>query len=275
VFAAEIVDLPDAWPACRTARCGSTSAVARIDVPFGPVVVSCENGHHRVFGKKADFRGRGRYAGLFSAAVLPVTAPRSVRERRLEPSERRRAEVLEDAERCALCGTPPTEHPYRSDAAVRTDAEIWSWLQRWRPALYARLLEALAIVRRSERVTFGNWRLKIPSVLRELVVGELSGSALQIDHLVPLVRLHAFLAELSPNELEFAVNRLVVAVCRGCNEGRWRQQKSREEYLREYVLALHHGEERLARAHAAEWRTMDAIATRAAHVRIEAEARTA
>jgi hypothetical protein len=253
VFVPEIAELPDAWPACRTAHCGSTVAVARVDAPFGPVTVLCENGHHRAYR----------------------SAARNARERRIEPGERRRAEVLEDAERCALCGTPPAEHPYRPDLALRSDRDLLAWLQRWRPQLYTRLLEALAIVSRGERVTAGTWRLRIPANLREAITRELSDSALQADHLVPAARLERLVDVLTKRELDFAVNCLLVAICRACDDGRWRAAKTRDDYLREYVRALHDGDERLARADAAGWKTMDVIASRAARVQLATDERSA
>lgn len=253
MFVPETVELPDAWPACRTAQCGSTVALARVDGPLGPVTVRCENGHHRAYR----------------------SAARNARERRIEPGERRRAEVLEDAERCALCGTPPAEHPYRPDLALRSDRDLLAWLQRWRPQLYTRLLEALAIASRAERVTLGNWRLKIPVNLREVIARELADSALQADHLVAPVRLERLVDVLTKRELDFAVNRLLVAICRACDDGRWRVAKTRDDYLREYVRAVHGGDERLARADAAGWKTMEVIASRAAAVQLASDERSA
>jgi hypothetical protein len=275
VFTPEIVDLPDVWPACRRAQCGSTAAVARVDAPLGAVVVACENGHFRAYQRKDDFRRGGRYAGLFGPLVLAPDAPRGARERRLEAGERRRSEVLEDAERCALCGTPPVEHPYRPDLDVRGDRETWTWLGRWRPALYAQLLEAVAIAGRREPVTFGTWRSAIPSRLREAVVAELASSALQADHLVPAALLAQLVDALTPRELDFAVNRLLVPLCRRCDNGRWRRRQSCEDYLREYVVALHGGDERIARADAAQWRMMESIAYHAARVGPEVSAAAA
>jgi hypothetical protein len=275
VFAPEIVELPEAWPACRTARCGSTVAIARIDAPYGPVTIVCENGHYRGYRARDEFRARGRYAGRFSAAVVAPNLPRYAPERRLEPGVRRREDVLDDADRCALCGTPPAQHPLHDEPALRSDREVWSWLQRWRPAVYAQLLEALAIVRQHERVTFGNWRLKIPPALRDQVVHELGGSTLQTDHLIPPVRLLPLLDTLTPRELDFGVNRLLLAVCRRCDDGRWAQPKSRDDYLRDYTRAFYAGDERRARAAAAPWRTMEKLAAAAARATIAGDERTA
>jgi len=275
VFVPEIVELPDAWPVCRVSRCGSTAGVARVDAPYGPVAVLCENGHLRAYRKKDDFRGRGRYAGTFSALAVPPNIARNAPERRLNAGDRRRAEVLEDAERCALCGTPPAEHPYRPDAGVRTDRDVWSWLQRWRPSLYRELSEAVAILGRREQVTFANWRLKIPAQLRERVVRELDDSALETDLLVPPAVLARLTGSLTLRELDFAVKSLLLALCRRCNSGRWRAPKSREDYLREYVLALHGGDERLARADTPRWRMMESLALHASRVRLAADERSA
>jgi hypothetical protein len=275
VFAPEVVDLPDPWPACRSARCGSTVAIARIDAPFGPVVVTCENGHYRKYQRKGDFRGRGRYARLFSDAAVGALAPRSARERRLEPNERRCAEIVEDAERCALCGTPPAEHPYRPDLDLHSDRDVWAWFQRWRPPVYAELREAVAIVQQREQLTLGGWRLKIPAALRERVVEALEESALQADHVVPLARLAPVLDALTDGEVDFAVHQLLVAICRRCNHGRWRMSLGREDYLREYVLAVHGGDERMARADAARWQLMESVAFAAARVRLATDERSA
>lgn len=274
VFTPEIVDLPDAWPACRRAHCGSTAAVARVDVPYGPVVIACENGHFRTYRKKDDFRRGRRYAGLFSEAAVEADLPRTGTTRLLEPRDRRRAEVLEDAERCALCATPPAEHPYRPDLDVRGDRDVWTWLQRWRPAVYAQLLEAVSIADQRERITFGNWRSAIPSRLRETIVRALADSALETDHLVPAERLAQLVDVLARRELDFAVNRLLLPVCRACNDGR-RRRKSSNDYLREYVLAFYGGNERLARADAAAWRIMETIASAAARVRLATDERSA
>ena len=273
MFAPQVVGLPDPWPACRAARCGSTAANARIDAPFGPVVVTCENGHFRTYQKKGEFRARGRYARLFREATLGTLAPRTARERKLEPNERRCAEIVEDAERCALCGTPPAEHPHRPDLDLRTDRDLWAWFQRWRPQLYAELREAVAIVRQGEQNT-GDWRLKIPATLRERVVEALDESALQADHVVPLARLAPALDALTERELDFAVHQLV-AICRRCNDGRWRIARSREDYLREYVAAVYDGDERLARADAAHWELMENVAAATARVRLASDERSA
>lgn len=275
MFAPETIDLPDPWPPCRNAGCGSTAALARIDAPYAPVVVSCENGHVRGFQKRADFRGRGRYARLFSAAAIAPLAPRSARERRLEPNERRCAEVVEDAERCALCGTPPAEHPHRPDLALRGDRELWAWFQRWRPQLFAELCEAVAIVRRSRAVTLAGWRLALPAALRERAVEALDGSALQADHVVPFARLARAMDALSERELDFAQHVLLVAICRHCNEGRWQRVLGREEYMRDYVLAVHDGDRQAARADAARWKLMESVASHVARVRLVSDERSA
>jgi hypothetical protein len=275
VFTPETVDLPDVWPACRRTQCRSTAAVARIDAPYGPVVVACENGHFRAYHKKSDFRRGARYAGLFSDSAVAAEPSRDRRERLLEPAERRRAEVLEDAERCALCATPPAEHPFRPDLDVHGDRELWTWLQRWRPAVYAQLREAVAIAGQRERITFANWRMSISPGLREILVRELSDSALETDHLVPVELLAQLVGVLAPRELAFAVNRLLLPICRTCNDARRLVRKSREEYLRDYVRALHGGDERLARADAAAWRMMESIASQAARVRLTTDERSA
>jgi hypothetical protein len=252
VFIPESTELPGTWPACRIAHCGSTVAVACANEPFGPVAVTCENGHHRAYR----------------------SAPRGPHERRIEPGDRRRAEVLEDAERCALCGTPPAEHPYRPDLAVRSDRDVLGWLQRWRPRLYVSLVEALAVAA-GGGATARNWRLRIPADVREAIARELADSALQADHVVPLARLAPLAGALTKRELDFAVQRLLVAICRTCNRGRWRLAKTHDDYVRDYVRAVHGGDERVARADAASWKTMDALAARAAQVRLETDALSA
>jgi len=266
VFSPEVVELPGVWPACRRDRCGSTVAVATVDVPRGPVAIACENGHHRAYGKPDDFRRGGRYTGAFSAEAVTPEPADDPRLRRLEVSPRRRAEVLEDAERCALCGTPPAEHPYRPDLDVRADAAVLAWFQRRRPGVYAQLLEALAIVRRQEPVTFGKWRLRLPPALREVVVSELRDSALVSEHLVAVARLERLVGVLTQRELDFAANRLLVAMCRRCASARRGVCATREGYLRDYVVAVHGGDERLARADAARWRMMENVALHAARV---------
>lgn|GEM_PF-3529620 len=275
MFTPEIVDLPDVWPACRRSQCRSTAAVARIAAPYGPIVVTCENGHFRMYRKKSDFRAGGRYAGVFSERAVARDASRDARDRLLEPTDRRRAEVLEDAERCAMCGTPPAEHPFRPDLDVHGDRELWTWLQRWRPAVYAQLREAIAIAGQRERITFANWRSSIAPGLREVLVRELSDSELETDHLIPAERLAELSAVLAPRELGFAVNRLLLAMCRRCSDARRPERKSREEYLRDYVLAVHGGDERVARADASAWRMMESIASQAARVRLASEERSA
>jgi hypothetical protein len=275
VFAPQVVDLPGAWPACRSAHCGSTLAVARIDAPHGPVMLTCENGHYRGYHKKADFRGRGPYTRLFAAAAVAPQAPRRARERRLEPDERRCAETVEDAERCALCGTPPAKHPFRPDLDVRSDAALWGWFGRWRPQVYGELREALAIVGRNAPVALEGWRLKIPAVLRERVVEALAGSFLEADHVVPFARLAPAADALSEREFDFAVHQLQIAICRRCNEGRWRNANSREGYLRDYVVAIHGGDERMARADGVRWRLMEAVAAQVSRARLLSEERSA
>ena len=270
-----MIALPDEWPACRNGRCGSTTAIARIGAPFGAVVVTCENGHYRTYQKKGDFRGRGRYARLFSAAAVGARTPRTARERKFEPNERRCAEIVEDAERCALCGTPPAEHPFRPDLDVRTDRDVMAWFGRWRPSLYAELCEAVAIAGQAAHGTPGGWRLRIPGTLRERIVEALDDSALQADHVVPLARLAPALDDLTERELDFAAYQLLVAICRRCNDGRWRIAFGREDYLRAYILALHGGDERMARADGAAWQLMERVAYAAARVRLVTDERSA
>jgi hypothetical protein len=228
--------------------------------------VTCENAHHRAYADADDFRPGGRYAGAFSDEAVAPGRARDARLRRFEIPARRRGEVLEDAERCALCGTPPAEHPYRPDLDVRGDAAVLAWFQRWRPEVYAALLEALAIVRGRERVTFGNWRLRLPAGLRDVVVGELRDSALVTEHLVAVARLEALAGVLAQRALDFAATRLLVAMCRRCAAARRGARRSREDYLGDYVTAVHGGDERLARADAARWRMMEDVALHAAHV---------
>jgi hypothetical protein len=201
--------------------------------------------------------------------------PDDGRERLLEPAGSRRAEVLEDAERCALCAAPPAEHPYRPDLDLGDDRAVWTWLQRWRPAVYAQLREAVAIAGQRERVTFANWRSSIGPRLREILVRTLSDSELETDHIVPAEVLAQLVNVLGPRELGFAVNRLLVPVCRTCNDARRLAHKSREDYLHNYVLAVHGGDERLARADAAAWRMMESIASHAARVRLATGVRSA
>ena len=275
MFTPQIVDLPDVWPACRRTQCRSTAAVARIDAPYGPVVLTCENAHFRAYRKKSDFRRGARYAGLFSEAAVAADPSRDGGERLLEPTDRRRAEVLEDADRCALCRTPPAEHPFRPDLDLQGDRELWIWLQRWRSSLYAQLREAVVIAGQRERITFANWRSSITPRLREILVRELSDSALETDHLVPVERLAQLVGVLAPRELAFAVNRLLLAVCRTCNDARRLERRSREDYLRDYVHALHGGDERAARADTAAWRMMESIASHAARVRLATDERSA
>lgn len=266
MFSPEVVELPGVWPACRRDRCGSAVALATVDVPRGPVAIGCENGHHRGYGKLDEFRRGGRYAGLFSDEAVAPEAPDDPRVRRLEPSARRRAEVLEDAERCALCGTPPAEHPYRPDLDVRADAAVLAWFRRWRSEVYAQLVEALAIVRLRERVTLGNWRLRLPAGLRDVVVSELRGSALVSEQLVATARLELLVGALTQRELDFAASRLLIAACRRCAAARRGARPSREQYLRDYVVAVHGGDEGLARADAARWRMMENVALHASRI---------
>lgn len=264
MFSPELVELPGVWPACRRDRCASTAAFAGVESPGGPIAIACENGHHRAYAKPDDFRRGGRYAGAFSEAAVPAEPEPDARLRRLEPTARRRNEVLEDAERCALCGTPPAEHPYRPELDVRGDAAVLAWFQRWRPELYARLLEALTIARRTARVTLGGWRLRLPSPLRDEVVAALGGSALVCEPLVEPERLGAVAGALTQRELDFAANRLLIAACRRCAAARRGAPKDAGDYLRDYAVALHGGDERLARADAPRWRTMEKIAALAA-----------
>jgi hypothetical protein len=90
----------------------------------------------------------------------------------------------------------------------------------------------------------------------------LTDSALETEQLVPVERLAPLAGVLAPGELGFAVNRLLLPMCRTCAAARRRVPKSREDYLREYVLAMHRGDERLARADAVAWRMMESIASR-------------
>jgi hypothetical protein len=271
VFSPEIVELPGVWPPCRRDRCGSTVALATVETPRGAIVIACENAHHRAYGKTEEFRRGGRFAGAFSPAAVAPDPPDDARLRRLEPSARRRAEVLEDADRCALCGTPPAEHPYRPELDVRGDAAVLGWFRRRRPAVYAEILAALAIVRQRERVTFGDWRLKLPQAMRDAVVGELRDSALTSMHLVEPERLERLTGVLTQRELEFAANRLLIAACRRCAAARRGLRASREQYLHDYVVAVHGGDERLARADAARWRMMENLALHAARVILPAD----
>jgi len=117
--------------------------------------------------------------------------------------------------------------------------------------------------------------LKIPAALRERVVEALAESALQADHVVPFARLAAALDELTDRELDFAVHRLQIAVCRRCNDGRWRKPLGREDYLRDYVLAVHGGDERMARADTARWHAMENVAFQTARARLVSDERTA
>ncbi len=271
MFSPEIVELSGAWPPCRRDRCGSTVALATVETPRGAIAIACENGHHRAYAKTEEFRRGGRFAGAFSAAAVAPDPPDDPRLRRLEPSARRRAEVLEDADHCALCGTPPAEHPYRPELDVRGDAAVLGWFRRRRPAVYTEILAALAIVRQRERVTFGDWRLKLPQALRDIVVGELRDSALTSVHLVEPERLELLVGVLTVRELEFAANRLLIAACRRCAAARRGVRASREDYLRDYVVAVHGGDERLARADAARWRMMENVALHAARVVLAAD----
>jgi hypothetical protein len=183
--------------------------------------------------------------------------------------------VLEDAERCALCRTPPVEHPYRPDLGVRSDRELWTWIARYRPGLFAQLCEAIAVAGGSKPVTFGDWRSRIPAHVREAVVGGLDDAELRADLLVPAARLAGLIGALTARELDFAVKRLLLPVCRACNAGRWRRPESRDGYLRGYVHAFFDGDEGRARADATAWRMMETVATRAAQLAPASEARPA
>jgi hypothetical protein len=235
-------------------------------MPYGSIRIECENGHYRKFERKAAFRKAGKYFGVFSELAVPPENPRTRRERKLEPSETRRAEILEDAEYCKLCGTPPISHPFRPEQNISTDRQLWDWIQRWRPALNARLSEALQIVRQTHKITYGNWRLKIPSSVREAIIIEMRDSELQVDHLVPVNVLEKLLDVLAEPERTFAVNRLLLALCRKCNNGRWRLKKSREQYLREYVVALYDGDTDQAQRDSTNWRLMEVLAFHASLV---------
>ncbi len=259
MFAPQIADLPGRWPACRASRCGSTVALARADAPLGPIVLTCENSHFRGFRARGDFRAGGRFAGCFDAGAVAPDPPPDAPERRIEPTVRRRTEVLEDADRCALCGTPPAEHPLHPDDAVRTDRDVWTWLQRWRPDVFGELAAALTVARVGASEG-GSWRRAIPATVRERVVDALRDSALTSDQIVPPIRLAAIANALSKRELEFAVNGLLIAACVRCAAARWSEQHDARGYVRAYVDALYDGDEKRARAEASRWRTMEAIA---------------
>ncbi len=261
-----MVELPDPWPACRRPGCGSTAAAARIDAPYDPVAIVCENGHHRASRPRDDFRPGGRYPDLFGPGALGPS--RRGRRDPLDPGERRRSEVREDATCCALCGTPPAEHPQHPDLDLRDDAAIWAWLARYRPDAYAQVREAIAIAARVETVTLQTWRTRIPPALREIVVAELASSELAAHHLVPLERLAQLTGVLTARELAFAVQRLLVAMCRRCADARRLRDDRREAFIGDYVRALHGGDERLARADAVGWRTMEIVASHAAQLRL-------
>jgi hypothetical protein len=273
VFTPRVAELPGPWPACRAGGCGSTAAFARAETRYGPLALSCENGHLRAYRKRDDFRGRGRFAAAAGGIVEEI--PRDAPERSLEAGDRRCAEVIEDAERCSVCLTPPADHPYRPDLAARSDRAVWTWLQRWRAAACAQLAEGLAIEKHREPVTYGSWRLKLPPALREIVVRELADSALRAGHVVPLEHLAPMREHLTKRDLAFAVNRLLIPVCLACAERRARARSSREDYLRDYVVTLHGGDQRAARADAAAWKAMERVASLAALVRIAEETRTA
>ena len=126
VFLPERRELPDDWPPCGYNDCRSVVGIARIDAPYGPIRVECENGHYRKFEKKMLFTHGGKYGGLFSDQVIGASTRDVRRSQKLEPNERRRSEVLEDSERCSLCGAPPIIHPFRPEQDVKTDKELWS-----------------------------------------------------------------------------------------------------------------------------------------------------
>lgn len=186
------------------------------------------------------------------------------------PDERRCAELLEQADGCALCGTPPVDDPYRSGLSVADDRELWTWFLRWRPQLFAELALAVRKLQHYEGVTYRAWRLKLPPDLRAAVVAQVADSQLHVEPLIPFVRLRAIEHALSRAELAFAVNDLLIAVCGGCSNGRWCLEADRERYVREYVRAFYDGDEHRARADARRFRTVDAIASRAAAVRLGA-----
>jgi len=259
MFAPQLVDVPGRWPACRVSRCGSTAAQARLDVPLGPIVLACENGHFRGFRRHDEFRRAGRFAGAFDAGAFPADVPADAPERRVEPSARRRTEVLEDAERCGLCRTPPARHPLRGEDVVRSDRDVWTWLQRWRPAVYASVAQSIAVSRASGAAPAA-WRLALPADLREQVVESLHASELTTDQVVPPARLATIVTELTKRELDFAVSGLLIAVCRACASARTSAPLDARSYLRAYVDAVHGGDEALARADAPRWRMMEKIA---------------
>ncbi len=274
MFVPQSAELPGRWPACRMSRCGSTVATARLDVPLGPIVVACENGHFRGFRAHDDFRRGARFAGCFDGWRSVPDVPANAPERRVEPSVRRRMEVLEDADRCALCGTPPAQHPLRGEDVVRTDRNVWTWLQRWRPALFADVAGAITVARAGAGAP-ASWRLALPADARERIVDALRESALTTDQVVPPARLVAIVPELAKRELDFAVGGLLIAACSACAIARASAPADARAYLRTYVDALHGGDERLARADAARWRMMEKIASAAARAGTATTLRTA
>jgi hypothetical protein len=107
----------------------------------------------------------------------------------------------------------------------------------------------------------------LPPAVREDVVLTLRDSELQVDHLVPVNILEKLIDRISVDELNFAVNRLLLPMCRKCNNGRWRLKKTKDEYLREYVLAVYAGDREAALRDAASWCKMEVIALHASLVK--------
>jgi len=232
----------------------------------------CENGHFRGFRSHAEFRPGGTFAGCFTRETLDRDADAVAA--RVEPSPRRRTEVLEDATRCALCGTPPAQHPMHDDGAVRTDREVWTWLQRWRPDVFADVVAALAVARARGDVA-ASWRLAMPAPVRERVVDALRASTLTSDQVVPPVRLAPIAKALSKRERDFAVNGLLIAACARCAATRWAQHHDARAFLQAYVQAMYDGDEARARTDTSRWRMMEKVAAAAAHASAHAVVRSA
>ncbi len=220
--------------------------------------MTCENGHFRAFRKQDDFRRGGRFAGAFSARTVSPEVARGAPERLVDPGERRRTETLEDADRCALCGTPPAQHPFRPDDDVRTDRDLWAWLQRFRPAVFADVAQAAAVAHAAGGDARG-WRLTLPSAVRERIVEALHDSALTTDHVIPPAHLVAIAHGLTKREREFAVNGLLLAACAVCVRHRHAPHDVRGA-MRAYVDGMYGGDVALARADAVRFRTMEKIA---------------